>query len=88
VYVFNDLREIVKRKIFNQNGLRLNSSFQTGCGDSKPRLTLDGLSRVFAMLYIHYSGWSGTDRTRESAGLARGFAVWGLDRIFQAGWIF
>jgi hypothetical protein len=30
------------------------------------------------MLYIHYNGWSGTDRTGESGGLAREFVVWGL----------
>jgi hypothetical protein len=36
------------------------------------------------MLYIQYTGLGGTNRTRESAGLARGFAIWGLDRIFEA----
>jgi hypothetical protein len=34
------------------------------------------------MLYIQYTWWSGTHRTSECAGLARGFAIWGLDRIF------
>jgi hypothetical protein len=38
------------------------------------------------MLYIHYNGWSGTDRTGESGGLAREFVVWGLTG-FLGWWI-
>ena len=43
----------------------------------KPR-SVDGA--FFFGLCINYSGWGGTAVPPDCSGLARGFAIWGLDR--------
>jgi len=71
-------------KIVITKGLRPNSSKQRVYGVAiEKALLLRGLVRSL----VHYSGWRGTDTPRECAGLARVFAVQGLDN-YLAGYNF